>query len=270
MRFSSRYQRMLGLAVLTFGLCVLCGCSVLRRRGPFPHVGLEEILSRLEAKTAGIEDFEGRAEVRMWGMGPNRRAWLRMFFKAPDRMKLQVDGAFGMRVLEASLWGERLRAYFPTSDRFVEEASGTFWRNWLGLEVGWSDVRDVLLGTASLGRADSVYVSTFERTDEGYLLVVEKGAFVRRLRVDGWDLAVTEEEVWDRFGRFIGRRTMAHFKKVDGVLLPERIELTQETRRMEITFISRRVNRGLSDERLELSVPDGAGAQKEGQDKSKK
>jgi len=260
MGFGSRFHRMIGrsfrFAVLALVLCGLCGCSVLRRRGPFPRVGVGEILSRLEESAAKIENFEGRAEIRMWGMGPNRRAWLRVFFKAPDRMKLLVDGTFGMRVLEASLWGEWLRAYFPTEDRFIEEPSEAFWRNWVGLEIGWPDVRDMVLGTVSLGRADSVYVSEFQRTEEGYLLVVEKGASLRRLRVDGWDLVATEEEVWDRSGHFVGRRTMAHFRKVDGVLLPERIELTQGTQRIEIAFISRRVNRGLLDKRLELSVPE--------------
>ena len=269
MGFGSRFQWMTGrslrLAVLAFVLFGLFGCSVLRRRGPFPHVGLGEILSRLEERTVGIEDFEGRAEVRMWGMGSIRRAWLRVFFKKPDRMKLQVDGAFGIRVLEVLFCGGRLTAYFPTEDRFIEEPSETFWRNWVGLEIGWPDVRDVLLGTVSLGRADSVYVSEFQRTDEGYALVVEKGAFVRRLRVDGvayaskWDLAATEEEVWDRSGHFIGRRTMGHFRKVDGVFLPERIELTQGKQRVEIAFISRRINRGLSDKHLELSVPEEMG-----------
>ncbi|MCK5119619.1 MAG: DUF4292 domain-containing protein [Candidatus Latescibacteria bacterium] len=242
--------------ILAFLLCMLCGCSMLRRRGPFPHIEVGEVLSRLEEQAAGIEDFEGRAQIRMWGMGPNQRAWLRLFYKAPDRLKLHVDGAFGIRVLEASLFGDRLRAYFPTSDRFIEEPTGAFWRNWVGLEIENSDVGDILLGTVRVGPADSMYVSEFRRTQEGYLLVLEKGAFVRRLSVDGWDLTATEEEMWDRSGRFLGRRTMAHFKNVDGVRLPERIELTQGAHRLEITFLSRRVNRGFPDERLHLRLPE--------------
>ena len=247
---------MLRLLILAFLLCMLCGCSMLRRRGPFPHIEVGEVLSRLEEQAAGIEDFEGRAQIRMWGMGPNQRAWLRLFYKAPDRLKLHVDGAFGIRVLEASLFGDRLRAYFPTSDRFIEEPTGAFWRNWVGLEIENSDVKDILLGTVRVGPADSMYVSEFRRTQEGYLLVLEKGAFVRRLSVDGWDLTATEEEMWDRSGRFLGRRTMAHFKNVDGVRLPERIELTQGAHRLEITFLSRRVNRGFPDERLHLRLPE--------------
>jgi hypothetical protein len=236
---------------------------MLRRRGPFPHIGVGEVLSRLEAQAAAIEDFEGRAQIRMWGMGPSQRAWLRIFFRTPDRMKLLVDGAFGIRVLEASLSGDRLRAYFPTSDRFIEEPTGAFWRNWVGLEIENSEVGDMLLGTVSVGPADSMYVSEFRRTQEGYLLVVEKGAFVRRLSVDGWNLTATEEEMWDRSGRFLGRRTMAHFKNVDGVRLPERIELIQGAHRLEITFLSRRVNRGFPDERLELRLPDTVKIQEE-------
>jgi outer membrane lipoprotein-sorting protein len=214
------------------------------------------VLTRLEAQAAGIEDFEGRAQIRMWGMGPSQRAWLRLFCKAPDRIKLLVDGAFGIRVLELSLSGDRLRAYFPTSDRFIEEPSEAFWRNRVGMEIENTDVRDILLGTVSASPSDSMYVSEFRRTEEGYLLVVEKGAFVRKVCVDGWDLTPTEEEMWDRSGGFIGRRTMTHFKNVDGVRLPERIELTQGAHRIEITFLSRRVNRGFPDERLQLSMPE--------------
>ncbi|MCD6336282.1 MAG: DUF4292 domain-containing protein [Candidatus Latescibacteria bacterium] len=247
--------------ILAFLTGMLCGCSMLRRRGPFPHIGVGKILSRLEAQAAGIEDFEGRAQIRMWGMRLNQRAWLRLFYKTPDRIKLFVDGAFGIRVLEASLSGDRLRAYFPTSDRYVEEPTGTFWRNWVGLEIENSDVGDLLLGTVSIAPCDSIYVSEFRRTQEGYLLVLEKGAFVRRVSVDGWDLIPTAEEMWDRSGQLLCQRTMTHFKNVDGVRLPERIELIQGARRLEITFLSRRVNRGFPDERLELRLPEEAETQ---------
>ena len=259
MRFRSRFKRTLRLTALVFLLCGLGGCSMLRRRGPFPCVEIGEVLTRLEAQTAGIENFEGRARIRIWGMGPSQMAWLRMFYKAPDRIKLLVDGAFGIRMLEASLSGDGLRAYFPTSDRFIEEPGGAFWRNYVGLEIENSDMRDFFLGTVSVGPSDSMYVSEFRRTEEGYLLVMEKGAFVRKVSVDGWDLTPTEEEVWDSSGGFIGRRTMAHFKKRNGLLLPERIELTQGAQRIEITFLSRRVNRGFPDERLQLSMPEEMG-----------
>ena len=54
---------------------------------------------------------------------------------------------------------------------------------------------------------------------------------------------------------------MGHFKKVDGVFLPERIELTQGKQRVEIAFISRRINRGLSDKHLQLRLPEGVETQ---------
>jgi len=54
----------------------------------------------------------------------------------------------------------------------------------------------------------------------------------------------------------VGRRTMTHFSNVDGILLPEQIELTQGTHRIEITYLSRRVNRELSDKHLELRLSD--------------
>ncbi|MFH1007847.1 MAG: DUF4292 domain-containing protein [Candidatus Latescibacterota bacterium] len=255
MRFCLRFGGTRVFPAFLFLLLGLDGCALLKRQGAFPSVGIGEVLTRIEAQSASIEDFQGRAQIRMWGIGPNQTAWLRMFFRKPDQMKLQVDGAFGIRVLELSLSGNQLRAYLPTLDRFIDEPGQSFWQNWVGLKIDNSEMRGMLLGTSSLSRSDSPEVSEFRRTEEGYLLVVEKGAFVRHLRVDGWDLTPTEEEVWDRSGGLVGRRTMTHMKDVDGMRLPEKIELTQGARHIEITFLSRRVNRGFPDDHLELNIP---------------
>lgn len=253
---TARFTAM-GLALSV--LFVFMGCSSIGRRVPI-EVDAGYVLDRIKDNVDGLQDFEGQAEVYVWRQGMNQQVFMRVLFKRPDLLRVEVYGPLGVSLFKMSLRGEWLTLYAPMADRFVvEPVEGGLLQGIMGFDLRPEELRDALLGTMHVGPGDLEHVARFERREGAYWMVVKKAGRIHELAVDDRRWTVLEDDVFNAHGELIVRRTMRRFVNVHGVALPRSVELVRNGDRIQIEFTSQRANLGLSEYRFEIRDPRSGG-----------
>ena len=128
----------------------------------------------------GVTSYSGALRVSLRGSAVRARARALVAFERPDRMRIEVPGPDGLRLLAVARDG-RLTAAFP-ADRavFAGEASAASLEALLGVRLTPAEVMDLLLG-AQPPRVRSYKTRWGSALPESIVAVLEDGT---RLGVD--------------------------------------------------------------------------------------
>lgn len=221
-------------------------------------VSLEDIAALLEGNESKLEDFEGRARIFLSVEGVKQRAWASILFKSPSALKIEVNGFLGMNVMTALVRGDRLEVYIPSMNKVIEgKADGDVIRQIVGIDLGPHDPKYAFLGMVRLGQEDLERVIGFEDRGGERLATLKEGDLIRRVWIDEGRLVAVEEELYDWRGNLILRRVMEGHKRIGGVVLPKRIEISQGGSEARLEFAHRVVNGGVSGDEFQMRLPEG-------------
>jgi hypothetical protein len=125
-------------AVLLFGAALLGGCASLPTRPP----------SAVAERARAVDAYSARLKVSLRGRELRARATTLVAFRRPDRLRVEVPGPAGARLLAVAR-GERLVAVFPEQRAvFAGHATAADMGALLGVALEPGEVMDLLLGVA--------------------------------------------------------------------------------------------------------------------------
>lgn len=210
----------------------------------------EEVLQKLQTEVNKIISLKGHAEIYLKVKKVKQRADADIFFKQPDKLRLEVNSFFGINLLTAVAQNGHVTAYLPMNQQRMEVDEGNFSENMLGLRLNSTDLKDMILGTLTPTKDD--ILTDFSTDKDNIFLIISRGELTSKVRLAKENLKVISQELYDRSGAVIGKRILSNYEKVDGISLPALIKTYWSDSEMSVKFDERRVNLGLPDSTFEL------------------
>jgi hypothetical protein len=114
---------------------------------PLPSSDVDALLSRLRSREEGIRRAVGIVGARGRGPEGSFDARLVILFERPDRLRVELMGAFGGTRWSAVATGEGIVAYFPGRKQYLKEGDvGDVVTRLLGLRLEPTEVMAILAG----------------------------------------------------------------------------------------------------------------------------
>ncbi|HSF18615.1 MAG TPA: hypothetical protein VLK65_24005 [Vicinamibacteria bacterium] len=206
----TRLRAVLAGAVVVLALSLGCAGKPLPRRPPpvpMSRSEIEAIVEALERQAESVRRYQGLVRVRGRGPEGSFDARLVVVFERPDRMRVELLGAFGATRWSAVADEAQIVAYFPGRKQYVQESDvEAVVALLLGIELDTRDVMAILSGVgiafdpATLVSGEREGASVVLRFDGGRDLVVDDQGQVVEARASGY--RARYESRWKNAGRY--------------------------------------------------------------------
>ncbi len=233
----------------------LAACATPSRPPP-PHItSPDELIQQVQKIRTRVHDAESRAAISIQIDGVRQRAQGVIFYRSPDSLRLEVTGPVGTGLLSALFYRDSIDVYLPRENEFLRGRANSVLRSITGMELGYYDVPQALLGLPDLKHEDLAHLTSFSATENTYRLAFASPIGVRRITIDRTVLGLLDDALLDRFGALISRRRVSDYKRYGDLYLPKRISIEQDGNHIHIHHTRTRPNTGIAPHQLPLNVP---------------
>ncbi|HXV65519.1 MAG TPA: hypothetical protein VEK15_32790 [Vicinamibacteria bacterium] len=246
----TRLGAVLGGAVVVLALSFGCARKTLPPRPPPVPLSpseIEAMLEALERQAESVHRYQGLVRVRGRGPEGGFDARLVVVFERPDRMRVELLGAFGATRWSAVADETQILAYFPGRKQYVLESDvESVVALLLGVELDTRDLMAILSGVgvvfdpATVVSGEREGASVILRFDGGRALVLDDLGQVVEARAPGY--RARYESRWKNAGRNF----------------PDAVVLENDTLRARILTEEVDVNVPLAENVFVLELAEGA------------
>ncbi|UCE17757.1 MAG: DUF4292 domain-containing protein [Gemmatimonadota bacterium] len=259
--FAGSRQRFQTFAVCGGVLLLLLGqCTPFFLRPPLTlDATPEQIIESISDNVDKLIDLEGKVQIRLYAPATRETAVAKLAYRKPDLLKVEVKGFLGVTVANVSVRGDTIWVYYPLSNYLVQgRPTAENFELMTGIRLDIGDLESVILGEAGLARDALDSLVDFHVEGREYVLTFRGDGGGHTHRVEPRRLMVTRSDFFDDQGHLEMRYDYMHYEKFDGLRLPTKIEIHKgtEDHRVLLTLEEGRVNRGISEDRFHMNVPE--------------
>ncbi len=210
----------------------------------------ERLMKKMEANRRKIRTFDGKGEMHVVTPELDNTAFFQAILKRPDSLNINVYGPFGIELANVLLT--------ETEFKFYESLNNTLYKggvddvalsNIFKMDLGFDDIRDAFAGAVNMTKR--LYTEPMEfKFDKGYFSVtyldsVSGNQSSYKIKADG--LVVENYSVKTKKGELLLDGNYSNFKKVEGVLIPQQIDVKSPKLKqsLKIVYESITVNKDL-------------------------
>ena len=238
------------IALLTAG-CAEKGLKKL------PEMTESQIWQEVHHNVGSIQDFSGSAELTVESGIKVISIQAEVKFKMPDWLTVRTFGPMGLRLVEASLQGNKFKVYSPFTNEYITgsldsvDLSTSFKLPFPNLDIRAAWVRlfnpsRPESAPASVRAAGKYYILSYQTTD-GF----------HEIWVDSRKMNLNRENLLDSQGVVEGYIAYSKYMKKKGIRFPRLIEIGDIPMGVKLTIEMQkfRVNEDLADSEMMLSIP---------------
>ena len=223
-------------------------------------VSIPQVLAIIEKHSDSIRDFSGTASVKAKVKGESlRNARVVIKYIRPDRFRLVIKGFAGIVLAIISTINDSLTMYFPSENAYItfrnEDNSYQFFMSEIG--VDFEQMTSILTGTLPPPEEREFYQMTLENLGARAELILKRGAIVHRYTLEGPDLRIIDEAVFQN-GVMVWHMRASGFSVVNGIPFPRKISVENERGVMDIEFSKYSINPGITEDDISFVIPPSA------------
>ncbi len=223
---------------------------------PVTPGGLVAVLAHRESL---LHDLQARFGIDLRVDGIRQKGTGALTYRAGDALKLDIaDRLLGIGVMSALAHGDSLSVYLHRENRLLRGGSAEVLHTITGVNVAYYGLRRSLLGLPNFTAADTDRVAQFEVLADSLIVEVLDPVWTRHLRFHAPTGVLLEEKVSTPGGRLLSSRHLSDYRMEAGVALPRTVRLRQGDDRITVRYRRRVVNGGITDVRLNLTIPSDA------------
>lgn len=219
-------------------------------------VPVDELVSRVNARAAGLQSMTGRGSLWFEGQGAAGSAFFTMSLRKPDSLLVRLKGPFGMEVGLFFLSRDRYVIYNGMQNQLTTGVpSMTAIRSVLPVALTQEQIVDAFSGTFTIGASRGPLVRYVIDNDE-FLLSFVTGADTASYWIDPESQLVTRYVVTGNGGRTRIEATAGNMVSEDSVYAPREVRLRMEEQQLSIQYSSLTLN--APEPSFAFSIPPGA------------
>ncbi len=254
----SPIYRWLAAALIHIAL-ITQGCGLKPAPGVPLDVTIPQVLAAIEKYSAKVQDFSGRANVRAKVDGNYQSATVQIKFINPDRFLIYIKGFAGIDMARVSAVKDSMVIYIPSENIYV--TTGTD-ENILGalipeINLKMKYVASIFNGILPSREEREGFQMSIKHFGRQVELSLKRGKSMFRYRLEGQELRlISEEKIYNNVP--VWRKTISAYNSIDGIEFPSEISIEHDRNIFTIKFSKCRLNSGLSDRDLSLTIPSSA------------
>ncbi|MDE2997856.1 MAG: DUF4292 domain-containing protein [Gemmatimonadota bacterium] len=231
-----------------------CAASLSRLSEIPPPSSPADLLRIVSSRSDDLLDLEVRAGIDMRVDGVKQNGVVVLFHRSPDALKIEMKVLFSS-VLSALARGDSLAVFLARTNHYLEGPSEDVLRTVTGVDLTPYGAREAILGLVNLSPLSLPRIGEYATHRDSLVVEIIEPLWTRRLRFDPRTAVLLEERVYSPQGVLVSRRMLSDYQLQNGVALPRRMEIVQDSNRIRIQVISRKVNSGVPEGRFQLKVP---------------
>lgn len=217
-----------------------------------------EILEKVDQNNQRIRTLSGKGNLVIEMPETPFRGEVTIRVARPDSLYIVTEAAFGVDVGFLFADGESFYSYSPLDNTYligdVEQIGSLILFN---MRIAYQELLNSILGAARFPMQSDTRIErqdkkiVFSQPHEGQNLVYE---------IDPDKLVITRIQLFDQENRETFRQVFRRFRKIDGVWVPQHIQLTRPQRKERLTvwYSQIALNQRLTPEAFSYNVPENA------------
>ncbi|HOT95939.1 MAG TPA: DUF4292 domain-containing protein [bacterium] len=248
------------VGILLAAILLCSGCAALRQPMLFPadSEALDLVLRTLENNYARIDHFEGEGRLSVAIPGRSVSLMAHLLIDRPDTLYVRLEALFGLDVGWLFCNRQHYRFYIPMENLYgagpVDSLlSGSAFR----LVPDYDELLSTLCG---LERARGLTGLEINRV-ESRLILTGAGPLGRHTYwIDPKRGVVLQGQVCDSSGQVLLRQKYDHFKRINGVHIPQAIRVERPAARetLALRYEAVRINKKYSTKEIKTRIPASA------------
>lgn len=228
----------------------LAGCN---RYYVAPATTTDRLLKEINQSTMGICSLKGVAKIQIQSSVGNYQLVQKIFYLAPDKIRLEILGIFGVPAIQVLIEGEQLQLFMPVRNVLVKgEASE------LGFAFAINDIVATFLNGAKLDLPAGALVSLEENRKFYQLSWVEAEGQCQEVLVDKKTKIIARQLVRRTRDRVIIRKIeRSNFIKSGQYYYPKQVSIYDRDLKQKVTFLfsQLQLNLPLEPQVFQLKLP---------------
>lgn len=244
------WRAVLWAGIAAVGLSSCAAPPPLRRDWRYEE-GIGALLLRLDAEMQGIDDLAAQARIRLHHEGRRQEATASILYKRPSLLRLEVRGGpLFSRLFTVVMEGDSVSVVGRKRPGWKGTVQGPLLARLTGVDLGMYPLEYALLGLVAPGRVDTARATEYPRGDRA-VVPLDGG---RRVWIDLYSGLVQREQLlgWD--GRVLLERRLEQYRKVEGLLLPQVVEIEQDSTVVALEYERWKINEGLDAGRFAKGI----------------
>ncbi len=246
-------------AALIHIMLITQGCGLKPAPGVPRDVTIPQVLAAIEKYSSKIQDFSGRANVMAKVGGQSQSATVQIKFINPDRFLIYIKGFAGIDMARVSAVKDSMVIYIPSENIYVTTGTDENILGTLIPEINFEMkyVASIFNGILPSRKEREGFQMSMKHFGRQVELSLKRGKSMFRYRLEGQDLRlISEEKIFDAIP--VWRKTISAYNSIDGIEFPGEISIEHGRNFFTIKFLKCRLNSGLSDRDLLLTIPSSA------------